>query len=308
MKNTLYIILLSSLIFTQDNIGGTLYLDDLINFLQNNYTTNNVLSYNAARDILYGEVDKINGQVKGIYTNFTVTLPENVDPSTHLYENGIDCEHLWPQSMGASSSPMKSDMHHLRPCKSTVNSSRGNKPFNEINDYQTDNWYWLSNNSSSIPSNNIDEYSESKSGNFEPREDRKGDIARALFYFYTIYNNVADDNFFQIQKNILYQWHVQDQVDSNELQRTWTIASYQNNIPNPFIVDPSLVERAYFYEFLLGDSNQDNIINIVDVVLMVGYILGDENLSNNQFINSDLDDNSIVNVNDIILILEIILS
>jgi hypothetical protein len=308
MKNALYIILLSSLIFTQDNIGGTLYLDDLINFLQNNYTTNNVLSYNAARDILYGEVDKINGQVKGIYTNFTVTLPENVDPSTHLYENGIDCEHLWPQSMGASSSPMKSDMHHLRPCKSTVNSSRGNKPFNEINDYQTDNWYWLSNNSSSIPSNNIDEYSESKSGNFEPREDRKGDIARAIFYFYTIYNNVADDNFFQIQKNILYQWHVQDQVDSNELQRTWTIASYQNNIPNPFIVDPSLVERAYFYEFLLGDSNQDNIINIVDVVLMVGYILGDENLSNNQFINSDLDDNSIVNVNDIILILEIILS
>ena len=309
MKNTLYIILLSSLIFTQDrNIGYNLYLDDLINYLKNNYTTNNVLSYNSARDILYGEIDKINGQVKGIYTNYAVTLPGNVDPSTHLYENGIDCEHLWPQSMGSSSSPMKSDMHHLRPCKSTVNSSRGNKPFNEINDYQTDNWYWLSNNSSSIPSNNIDEYSESKSGSFEPREDRKGDIARALFYFYTIYNNVADDNFFQIQKNILYQWHVQDQVTSNELQRTWAIASYQNNIPNPFIVDSSLVERAYFYELLLGDSNQDNLINIVDVVLMVGYILGDENLSTNQFNNSDLDDNSIINVNDIILILEIILS
>ncbi len=309
MKNALYIILLSSLIFTQDNIGGTLYLDDLINFLQNNYTTNNVLSYNSARDILYGEVDKINGQVKGIYTNFTVTLPGNVDPSTHLYENGIDCEHLWPQSMGASSSPMKSDMHHLRPCKSTVNSSRGNKPFNEINDYQTDNWYWLSNNSSSIPSNNIDEYSESKSGNFEPREDRKGDIARALFYFYTIYNNVADDNFFQIQKDILYQWHVQDQVDSNELQRTWTIASYQNNIPNPFIVDSSLVERAYFYEFLLlGDSNLDNVVNIVDVILIVGYILGNENLSNDQFINSDLNNDSVININDVVSIIEIILS
>ena len=310
MKNTLYIILLSSLIFTQDrNIGYNLYLDDLINYLKNNYTTNNVLSYNSARDILYGEIDKINGQVKGIYTNYAVTLPGNVDPSTHLYENGIDCEHLWPQSMGSSSSPMKSDMHHLRPCKSTVNSSRGNKPFNEINDYQTDNWYWLSNNSSSIPSNNIDEYSESKSGSFEPREDRKGDIARALFYFYTIYNNVADDNFFQIQKNILYQWHVQDQVDSNELQRTWTIASYQNNIPNPFIVDSSLVERAYFYEFLLlGDSNLDNVVNIVDVILIVGYILGNENLSNDQFINSDLNNDSVININDIVSIIEIILS
>ena len=308
MKNTLYIILLSSFIFTQDNIGENLYLDDLINYLQDNYTTNNVLSYDSARDVLYGNIDNDNGSVSCIYTNFSVhNVPVN-SPRPTVHSGGLDCEHLWPQSMYEGSSPMKSDMHHIRPCKSNVNSSRGNKPFNEINDYQTDNWYWLSNNSSSIPSNNIDEYSESKSGNFEPREDRKGDIARAIFYFYTIYNNVADDNFFQIQKNILYQWHVQDQVDSNELQRTWTIASYQNNIPNPFIVDPSLVERAYFYEFLLGDSNQDNIINIVDVVLMVGYILGDENLSNNQFINSDLDNNSIVNVNDIILILEIILS
>ena len=308
MKNALYIILLSSLIFTQDNIGGTLYLDDLINYLQDNYTTNNVLNYDSARDVLYGNIDNDNGSVSCIYTNFSVNnVPVN-SPRPTVHSGGLDCEHLWPQSMYEGSSPMKSDMHHLRPCKSTVNSSRGNKPYNEINDFQTDNWYWLSNNLLSIPSNNIDEYSESKSGNFEPREDRKGDIARALFYFYTIYNNVADDNFFQIQKNILYQWHVQDQVDSNELQRTWTIASYQNNIPNPFIVDPSLVERAYFYEFLLGDSNQDNIVNIVDVILMVGYILEDENLSNNQFINSDLDGNSIVNVNDIILILEIILS
>ena len=308
MKNTLYMILLSSFILGQDIIGENLYQNELINYLQDNYTTNNVLSYNTARDILYSEVDKINGQVKGVYTNFSVTLPNNVDPSSHLYANGIDCEHLWPQSMGSSSSPMKSDMHHLRPCKSTVNSSRGNKPFNEINNSQVNNWYWLSNNLTSTPSSNIDEYSESNSSYFEPREDRKGDIARAIFYFYTIYTNVANDNFFEIQKDALYQWHIQDQVTSNELQRTWAIASYQNNIPNPFIVDPSLVERAYFFEFLLGDSNLDNIINVVDVVLMVNYILGDVNLSTNQFINSDLDENTVINVNDIILILEFILS
>jgi len=308
MKNTLYIILLSSFIFSQDTIGENLYQDELINYLQDHYTTNNVLGYNSARDVLYGNIDNENGSVSCIYTNFSVNNVPINSPRPIVYAGGLDCEHVWPQSLYVGSAPMKSDMHHLRPCKINVNGSRSNKPFNEINDSQTVNWYWLSNTLSSIPSNNIDEYSETKSGNFEPREDRKGDIARAIFYFYTIYNNVADDDFFQIQKDVLYQWHVQDHVNSNELQRTWAIASYQNNIPNPFIVDSSLVERAYFYEILLGDSNQDNIINIVDVVLMVGYILGNENLSTNQFINSDLDDNSIVNVNDIILILEIILS
>ena len=89
MKNTLYMILLSSFILGQDIIGENLYQNELINYLQDNYTTNNVLSYNTARDILYSEVDKINGQVKGVYTNFSVTLPNNVDPSSHLYANGI---------------------------------------------------------------------------------------------------------------------------------------------------------------------------------------------------------------------------
>ena len=51
--------------------------------------------------------------------------------------------------------------------------------------------------SNSIPNQFIDEYSEVDNDNekFEPREDVKGNIARSMFYFYTIYNNVADQNF-----------------------------------------------------------------------------------------------------------------
>ena len=45
-------------------------------------------------------------------------------------------------------------------------------------------------NQSNTPTNNIDEYSESEINTnldfFEPREDRKGDISRTIFYFYTI--------------------------------------------------------------------------------------------------------------------------
>ena len=308
MKNLIYIILFNSLMFSQDIIGENLYLNNLIEFIQDNYTTTDVLSYNGARDVLYGYIDNNNGSVSCVYTNYTVNNVPTNDPRPIVYSGGIDCEHVWPQSLYQGTSPMKSDLHHLRPAKSNVNSSRGNKPYNEIADSETDNWYWLNYSTSSIPSSNINEYSESKSGNFEPREDRKGDVARAIFYFYTIYNNVADEDFFNTQKDILYEWHNQDPITDSEINRTWQIASYQNNIPNPFIVDESLIYRAYFFNTELGDANLDSIVNVVDVVLLVSYIFGESNLSEEQFLNADIDNNSIINVSDIIALIDIILS
>ena len=120
--------------FSQDIIGENLYLNNLIEFIQDNYTTTDVLSYNGARDVLYGYIDNNNGSVSCVYTNYTVNnVPAN-DPRPIVYSGGIDCEHVWPQSLYLGTSPMKSDLHHLRPAKSNVNSSRGNKPYNEIAD------------------------------------------------------------------------------------------------------------------------------------------------------------------------------
>ena len=310
-KSIIILFIFQSLLFNQV-IGEGLYLNDLLTYLKNNYTTNNVLSYNSARDVLYGDIEaELNdGQVFCIYTDYSINLPNGVDPSSYLYDNGMDCEHLWPQSMGASSSPMKSDMHHLRPCRSNVNSSRGNKPYNEINDNATNTWYWLNIQSSNIPSSNINEYSETNSSYFEPREESKGDVARSIFYFYTIYENVANDNFFNTQKDILYQWHIQDPPTSLEIDRTWDIAAYQNNIPNPFIIDTSLVERAYFYTepaYSLGDLNLDTLINVVDVVLLVNYILGIDSLSNDSMQLADLDSNELINIVDVVTLINIIL-
>ena len=297
-------------LFSQDIIGENLFESDLINYLQDNYKTPSVLSYNNARDILYGEIEapQNNNAVKGIYTNYEVTLPSGVDPSSWLYDNGIDCEHVWPQSMYEGSSPMKSDMHHLRPCKSNVNSSRGNKPYNEVNDNLTNTWFWLNYQSSNIPGTNIDEYSESGSLNFEPREDVKGDIARSMFYFYTMYTNEANDEFFNEQKEILFQWHQEDPIENNEIIRTWAIANYQNNIPNPFILDETLIYRAYFYEpSTEGDVNLDGNLNIVDIILIVNYILEQISFSNEQIEISDANNDSLINVVDIILITNLIL-
>ena len=124
-KYFIYILIFFTPLFSQEIIGEGLNGEDLINYLQNNYKTNSVLSYNNARDILYSEIDiASDNKVSCIYTNYYVILPDNVDPSTYLYENGMNCEHIWPQSMyeTITNNNMKSDMHDLRPCKENVNS------------------------------------------------------------------------------------------------------------------------------------------------------------------------------------------
>ena len=124
-----------SFLFSQEEIGVGLVEDSLINYLQNFYTTSSTLGYTPAREILYGEIDNNNGYVACVYTNYSGQVQGNNNLISQLYNQGINCEHLWPQSLGADSDPMRSDMHHLRPCKDNVNTARSYHPFGEINDY-----------------------------------------------------------------------------------------------------------------------------------------------------------------------------
>jgi hypothetical protein len=196
-------------------------------------------------------------------------------------------------------------MHALRPCKDNINSARNNKPFNEITDAQTTTWYWQDSQISNIPSSNIDEYSENHESYFEPREDRKGDIARTMFYFYTMYYDVADEDFFEGQKEVLQTWHEQDPANEDGILRTWKIAEYQEGKPNPFILDETLVERAYFYDgFILGDMNDDGVLNILDAVTLMNMILysGETNSA------GDMNGDGTYNVLDVVILVNIILS
>lgn len=82
---------------------------------------------------------------------------------------------------------------------------------------------------------------------FEPRDDHKGNAARAMFYYYTMYRSeadAADPNFFHLQKATLCQWHLDDPVDSLEWLRTSRIAPFQNNRVNPFVMDCTLPQRC----------------------------------------------------------------
>ena len=89
------------------------------------------------------------------------------------------------------------------------------------------------------PSNQSDE-------RFEPREEQKGNTARAMFYFYAMYSNVADDEFFELQKETLMNWHYYDAADEIETERTWEIAQYQDGLPNPFVLDSTLAGRIWY--------------------------------------------------------------
>ena len=143
---------------------------DLLEQINQNYQPQKHLGYGDSRDILYRYIDNQDGEVSGIYTNFTFPFDplSPSDPSITIYDggNGINAEHIWPQSQGAGGIA-KDDQHNLFPSYAKVNNSRGNKPFAEIPDEQTMRWYLDDEKQSNIPSPDvIDEYSESTSDRF----------------------------------------------------------------------------------------------------------------------------------------------
>jgi hypothetical protein len=244
------ILLLNTHEMFSQNIFPGLTGQELLDSLTANYKTSTVLSYDDARDTLFAKIYAINDSLRAVYSGYTIYLDPTQDPTQDAYSKGIDTEHTYPRSKGATGQA-ESDMHHMYPTRAVVNSSRGNDPFAEIPDIETDKWFRRDIVLNTIPLQLIEEYSEKDDDNFlfEPREDHKGNAARAIFYFYTMYRQKADSadpQFFDIQRNVLRQWHIADPVDSLESMRNDQIAAYQGGKKNPFILDSSLVRRAYF--------------------------------------------------------------
>ncbi|MDX1410496.1 MAG: endonuclease, partial [Saprospiraceae bacterium] len=223
----------------------------LLDALVASYKPASVLTLAQAKDTLYARIDNRLDSVRGVYSGFAVHVPQNQDPSQAVFldGNGINLEHSWPRSKGADEGTQgHSDMHHLFPSRVAVNSARASNPFDEIDDTQTTSWFYLDATMSTIPSVNIDAYSEATQALFEPRESVKGDIARAAFYFYTMYRDdadAADPDFFASQRATFLAWHTADPADSLEVDRTLQIATFQDGKENPYVLDPTLAERAF---------------------------------------------------------------
>lgn len=221
----------------------------LLTAIRADYTPTQTLDYTPARDALYGYMDGADGEICAVYSGFCVTIPSGQTPRRYLFEeHGVNTEHTWPRSFGADG-PREGDMHNLFPTRQQINSDRGNDPFGEIPDTQTTWWYRDTvERQSGIPTTDLDEWSEDTSSRFEPREDHKGNAARAVFYFYAIYSDAvgsSGDSFFATMRDDLIGWNeFDDPADDRERARSAFIATRQGT-ENPFVLDPTLARRAF---------------------------------------------------------------
>ncbi|SET56903.1 endonuclease [Hymenobacter actinosclerus] len=212
------------------------------------------LDYGTARGKMYNYVDNQDGKLVCVYSGYTETVKlDSTNTSTGVVKQ-INCEHTIPQSWFDEKVRMRSDIHHLFPTYITWNSNRGSDPFAEIPDTQTQLWMRGTTSQTSIPTTNIDEYSEDTNSQFEPREDHKGNLARAIFYFYTMHQGQQFDPGKDVisaaaDLNTLYQWHMADPVDARERERNRRVAKSQGNF-NPYIAYPDLVARAWGFQVL----------------------------------------------------------
>ncbi|MFK0732351.1 MAG: endonuclease, partial [Gloeotrichia echinulata HAB0833] len=150
---------------------------DLVKELANKYKPSKVLSYDRARDTMFDIIDNRAGVVTDVYAGYSIRLTGSGDPSQEADKLRLNTEHTWPQSKGAKNGNARSDLHHLFPARDNINSDRGNKPFADIADTTTSRWYRDNSVQSTIPVAAIDEFGESASSQFEPREKVKGDVA-----------------------------------------------------------------------------------------------------------------------------------
>ncbi|WP_299252518.1 endonuclease [uncultured Lacinutrix sp.] len=180
--------------------------------------------------------------------NFT----HNVDEGGNQNAEG-DCynrEHIVPQSSFNSAFPMQSDIHHVIPTDCRVNNFRSSYPFANVA-----NATWTSLNGSKRGPSSAAGYSGVV---FEPIDEFKGDIARALLYFATRYENTIngytsfdmfngsnDQVFFPWAIDTLLDWHNNvDPVDQRERDRNNAAFNFQGNA-NPFVDHPEYADLIW---------------------------------------------------------------
>ncbi|MEK2688079.1 endonuclease I family protein [Bdellovibrio sp. GT3] len=143
----------------------------------------------------------------------------------------INVEHTWPQSRFSRRFPkdtQKSDLHHLFPTDSQLNSIRGNQWFGEVHeDTQT----------LKCPVSRFGVGEGDSDEVFEPPQEHKGRVARALFYFSLRYDLYIPPD----QEVVLRRWNTENPPDAEEIERNNQIFAAQGN-RNPFVDYPTMVD------------------------------------------------------------------
>lgn len=216
--------------------------------------------YDASRRWMFGTSDNIEVDgVRGIMDSYSqIFVPGRSDDGNNYPERGdlnqdgfidregMNAEHLWPQSFFTQREPMRSDLHHLMPTFIHINEVRGHLPFGEVTGQA--------------------EYSNSAGakmgqGVFEPPDAVKGRVARAMFYFFLRYHDNRirgkgyGKNFWNGKIEMLMRWSRDFPPDEQERRRNDLVEKFQGN-RNPFIDDPALIERIGMESFQTKSREQ----------------------------------------------------
>ena len=161
-----------------------------------------------------------------VYSGENKIYNEPFDFSATGYSREHTYCHSWMPTNPAQNLPEYSDFHHLFPSNlNSANILRSNNPLGEVVNVTTS---FLGCKSGTNSNGQVV---------FEPRDEHKGDAARAIMYQAICYTSI-NGNSWALPSNqdqmILKNWHFQDPPDNWEIARNDFIYSIQNN-RNPFI-------------------------------------------------------------------------
>lgn len=233
-------------------------LHDLITTTHKTYT-----SYDDCKNTTYVvKTDSYgNGNVMEFYSQASIDSSWGGGAQGTWNREHVWCKSLsngvWDESYGGS------DMHHIRPVESGLNSARNNSPYGEVSSSAKALYYEDSSN------NPVALGGHKENDVFEPLDNVKGDVARIIFYLYTHYNDysnvggttngkggafgkldfsmIVDGNEEEAIDTLLI-WNELDPVSAQEEDRNEAVASYQGN-RNPFIDHPE------YADYIWGDAS-----------------------------------------------------
>jgi endonuclease I len=174
--------------------------------------------------------------------------------SKNLQENGSNNnahwnrEHTWPRSLGdfATGDVPGSDLHHLFPCDTDVNATRGNLPFDTV-----------APGGSAVAEAPLSRVSGTA---FEPRDADKGQLARAQFYMAVRYE--PNDDVLDVGDLILGEtasttqrrmarlstllaWHRRFPATEAERRRNHRVDTLYQGNRNPFVDHPYYADLVF---------------------------------------------------------------
>lgn len=219
------------------------------------YTSDNLDTWDAVKQtdefagdpthvLLFYGYDDYDGNPATDYTR-DKSLSCHATPCTGLWNR----EHVYPKSIATpaliTSSPGSgTDVHNLRACAGTMNTTRSNRLFEDGSGNAhitgTGNWY--------------------------PGDEWKGDVARIIMYMYIRYSSqcLADNiglgtnSYSPDMPDVFLDWNTEDQVSAYEMQRNDALEIMQGN-RNPFIDNP------YLATLIWGGIEAQDTWNLLDL-------------------------------------------